>query len=361
MIEAHLYPPIFFNMLLILTLLSVYQLMTYSSSFRIYLYKEKNEFWAWIFVVFLAIFIGFRPISGVFVDMTSYARVYENAKYIQEASMLYQNSDVVFNTYMFLCAKVMPFSFFTFLTEAVYVILPLLAIRRLFPNNVWVAYLMYVSAFSFFGYATNGIQNGMAVAVFIFALSQIKRKWLFSILLFVSVGLHNSMLLPVFSLLCNFFYKNSKTYLILWLVAIPLAFIGGGFFENVFSSLGFDDRMNRYLNPEENLDHTSGLRLDFLLYSSIPILVGYYVIFVREITSKYYTLLLNTYTLSNTFWVLIIQVSFGYRFAYLSWFLYPLVLLYPFLRLPLFQNQHLKVALILFLHFAFTYFMWIKG
>mgnify|MGYP007128044265 CR=1 FL=1 len=53
----------------------------------------------------------------------------------------------------------------------------------------------------------------------------------------------------------------------------------------------------------------------------------------RKIFNSQYLLLLHTYVLANAFWVMLIRASYSNRFAYLSWFMYPVVLAYPLLTL----------------------------
>ena len=75
-----------------------------------------------------------------------------------------------------------------------------------------------------------------------------------------------------------------------------------------------------------------------------------------------YLLLFGMYVYSNAFWIMVIRSSFSNRFAYLSWFLYPVVLAYPMLRFPLWKQRHgQKTALVLLAHFAFTLVMWLIG
>jgi hypothetical protein len=68
--------------------------------------------------------------------------------------------------------------------------------------------------------------------------------------------------------------------------------------------------------------------------------------------------MLNTYLLANAVWVLLIHASFSNRFAYLSWFMMPWLLVYPFLPgKTLTRPRGGVIAVVLFLQFMFTYFM----
>lgn len=59
----------------------------------------------------------------------------------------------------------------------------------------------------------------------------------------------------------------------------------------------------------------------------IMILYGYY--FEKMIKDSFYTKLLSLFILANIIWVVFMQTNFHYRIAYLSLFLYPLLILYP--------------------------------
>ena len=106
----------------------------------------------------------------------------------------------------------------------------------------------------------------------------------------------------------------------------------------------------------ELFSHT-GFRWDFVLYSVMPIYLAYIVIIKREIYDKLYIILINTYIFSNSFWIMVINSLNSNRFAYLSWFMYPIVIAYPLLKLEIWPDQNKKVVQILMLHIGFTFFM----
>ena len=59
---------------------------------------------------------------------------------------------------------------------------------------------------------------------------------------------------------------------------------------------------------------------------------------------------------------MVIRAAFSNRFAYLSWFLYPIVIAYPLLRLPIWKtNQGKRLNQIMMANIGFTYIMWLLG
>lgn len=168
------------------------------------------------------------------------------------------------------------------------------------------------------------------------------------------------MLLPSLGFVIANLYNHPKKMLTFWLVCIPLSLVGGGFFENFFASLGFeDDRLSYLTDGNVNNDNFSstGFRWDFLIYSGTAIFAGWYYIVKKEFNEKIYFWLFNTFVFSNAFWILVIRANFSNRFAYLSWFMMGLVIIYPLLRQQLIPKQHQKVGLILLANFAFTFLM----
>jgi len=72
----------------------------------------------------------------------------------------------------------------------------------------------------------------------------------------------------------------------------------------------------------------------------------------------FYARLVNTYLFANAVWILVINATCSNRFAYLSWFMMPWVLLYPFV--PGASNGRPRTGLIapvLTAHYMFTYAM----
>lgn len=109
-----------------------------------------------------------------------------------------------------------------------------------------------------------------------------------------------------------------------------------------------------------NVDYSgfayAGFRWDFLAYSIVPIIIGWFAERKGNIDSIY-KYLLNAYILSNAFWVLVIRAQFSDRFASISWTLYSIVLAYPLLKLDIWNKQLNKVQLGLWGQVAFLWLM----
>ena len=89
----------------------------------------------------------------------------------------------------------------------------------------------------------------------------------------------------------------------------------------------------------------------------MPIIMAWFVTMKRNFQDKTYHIIATTYILANAFWVMVIRSEQSNRFAYLSWFLYPLVIAYPLLRMNIWEDQDRKTAMILLAYSGFTFFM----
>ena len=159
-----------------------------------------------------------------------------------------------------------------------------------------------------------------------------------------------------------YFFKPQRILFIIWLLSIVVSLLMGDVVADFFANLGFDDRLNRYIMTEANEDlfSSTGFRWDFLLYSAVPIVIGYYILVKKRTYNLTYLLLLGTYILTNSFWVMVIRAQYSNRFAYLSWFLYPIVICYPLLKLKIWpKTQGSKVAYTMVGHLAFTFIMYL--
>lgn len=366
-ISPQLYQPLFLAIVFIFTIIHYFRIEPLTSFGLLHSWKKSGG----IFLLTAAfiLIVGLRPVDKAFGDTVNYAYIYEILGGASSLRDILPGDEILFNSLMFYCSKVMDVSFFFLIVEVIYVVPIYIACRKLAGNNSGIMMLFCFAAFSFFSYGVNGIRNGMACSLIILALSLIqgstKDKIICAILCVLAIGSHKSTALPVICMLLALYIKKPRVMFLFWLGSILLSLVAGSQIENFFVSLGFDDRMEDYLNPEEEtmeMFSSVGFRWDFLLYSCVPIVMGWYLIFRKRIYNKTYLLLLGTYIFANAFWIMVIRASFSNRFAYLSWFLYPMVLSYPLLKLPIWKKtQGRNTGLIMLGHYAFTLVLFLIG
>ena len=341
------------------------------------IYLKDNYMPLLVFSVFYVLFFGLRPVSVVFGDTAIYDAGYKVMQNYGVYGLNIQNdgtvdvlesagSDWLFYSVMFICAQVMSVNFFFLIVMYFYIAMMYLGCREFDYKHGATLMLFCIGAFSFYGYSVNGLRNGIACSFVILALARFsKGEKLWPIILaLIAMGCHKSAALPIACAVFTYYVRNPKYMYLVWIVSILLSLAIGGYLSNLLTLIGYDERLAQNLQSGADVEQSWGVememrfRWDFLLYSSMPILLGWYTIFKRKFYNNTYLILLGTYMYANAFWVILIRSLFSNRFAYLSWFLYPIVLAYPLLNFPVFKKQHSKkVTWILLAHFSLTTFL----
>lgn len=355
------YSFVYFNILMVIMLITLFH--AYQNDLFAPQTKTFSLIFGWIFLIFITLYIGTRPMHYSFGDMGTYAAIY---KKIQTGQKVIVKNDFIFNYFMVFCSKIMSVKTWFLLCAFIY-IWPCYLFSKKFCGSYWYyVFFIFVASYMFWPFATNGIRNGLATSIFVWSLFFYKRKIVAYALMALAFGIHNSLIIPIAAFIVSGIYKNPKAYLYIWFASIPLSLTGGGFWESLFLGLGFgnDNRAEDYLTATDKYKDAfayTGFRWDFLFYSSFGAFAGWYYIFKKKITDQFYIHLWGTYMIANAFWILIIRANFSNRFAYLSWFLMAPVIAYPLLRYKIFPDQYRVVGAVIALYYLFTYFMFLRG
>ena len=259
-----------------------------------------------------------------------------------------------------------------------------------------MAMLFFLSAFSTFTFGVNGLRNGCACSMVLFAFAiaanqNIVKLALAGGVVLFAFGIHRSISLPIAAFLASsYLLKSPKWAIYFWVLSIGVSLVAGGTMVNLFANLGFDDRMSSYassMKDDASQFSQTGFRWDFLLYSAMPVWLAWHVTKKAERervmsgetleetetgvlgagriadahSMRVFNILSTTYILANSFWVMVNTAAFSNRFAYLSWFLYPVVIAYGVIRLHIWEDQDKKAGLILLAHAGFTIVMFLLG
>jgi hypothetical protein len=320
-----------------------------------------NKLAAWILAIGMIVFIGTRPISGIFVDMGNYAKNY-NFVQINGASTY---ADWLFNYLVEIMAPYFSVNVFFIVCTTLYIIPLTLAAYNRHGNLAFPVLLSLMTSFSFFSYGTNGLRNGIATSLLIAAFSWSNRFIVMLALMLAAIGMHGSALIPIVFFLITLVWSRTWSYGLAW--AFTLAFVtitGSRTSEIIMQFLpsgGDDNRLESYIGGIGN--DRGGYRLDFILYSIVPIIVSYIFAKKEMRSDQFYKRLLCTYLATNSFWLLVMYAAFSNRFAYLSWFLMPWVIIYPLLPRQTKTNakddalRYIILACAICAHFAFTFLM----
>ena len=358
MIPPSLYKGIY---LIIISILTLFISSQYQNRNGLSVYRDsRNNIFSILFTIALILFIGFRPLSGRhFVDMANYATFYSA---VLDGAVFQFNSgtdNIIFdNLFAWWGSARLGYTSFFLLIAAIYFGAAYCGIKKLFPNNTLAAYVVFLAAFSTFSYATNGIKAGAAASMFILAMGYRDNLKVCIPLVLITLGFHHSMIMVVAAFVMTLFIKNPKFYFVFWVFCLFMAAAHVTAFAQLFS--GFTTEHGaEYLLGDNGVDGTKGgFRIDFIIYSSVPVIVGWYAVFRKRIElSKLYKDLLNLYLCLNGIWMLCMYAEFTNRIAYLSWFIYPIVLIYPFLKEQMGGNRYRTFTFIMIGHLCFTLFM----
>lgn len=348
---------IYFNILLILVILTWFLMeLKYNSYKKISLFSLVSGVFLYFFTL---IIIGLRPVTWYFGDMGQYNKMFNIFAKGWELNI---NKDFIFYSIMKALSYFGTSSLFFFVIAFLYITPLYIASKRLFKKYYYFAFLILVTSFEFWSYGVNGIRNGLATSIMILAFSYMNKKVIMYLLFLLAFGIHSSVLIPILAYFISSLYKSKTFYFKIWFVSIFVSYLIGNYIEEIITSLGIMDEdvvMTYFKNKDlyaKSFSHT-GFRWDFLLYSSSAVIISYYFIIKKKFNDDYYIQLTNIYLLSNLAWILVIRASFSNRFAYLSWFMMGLIIIYPFLKQKFWKKQFAYVGRIILIYFIFTYIM----
>ena len=370
LVPAEQYKLVFYCTMFVICLLTGIYYLDSNSCQK--LLKQNSALLPFLLTVILIIYIGLRPIRGRFFgDMAMYHHVWRLVDESSLATNLFEsNREWFFQFIMVSSKRIVPEpQFFFLLVDVIYFGCHFWACKKLLWENVWLAVLFTFFSFQFFTFGTNGLRNGMGCSLMLVSIAyfadRTKKGYIIGLLFIIlALGCHRSVLIPTVAMLIStFFFKDIKYPISIWLFCILLSLFAGNYFQNLFIGIGLDQRMSTYSSVSERtmtkFSHI-GFRWDFLLYSSMPIVLAWFARY-RGIINKTFYFLANTYIIANSFWVLVCRVAYSNRFAYLSWFLYALVIAYGVVRVPIWEKQDKNAGWILLGHSAFTMIMFIIG
>ena len=359
--DALLYQPIFLTVTGAASYILVAQYMSSPSS--LLRQQQRSMALPLIMSLIFVFWLGGRPLSArAFGDTVNYALEYATMEASGVSVSMNWNNEWIWRMLMTACKSsgMSVWGFFT-VVEAGYILSALWAVKRFLPTNPMLGMLFVWTSLMFFTFGVNGLRNGLACHIMLLAMSFFfDDKYVAGLALcLLAFGIHRSVMLPIAAMFAGrYIVRDFRYAIVFWVASIFVSLIMGGAITNFFASLGFDDRMSSYNTTEyaESFSNT-GFRWDFLLYSSFPVLMGWYVCVRKGIRDDWYRTLCATYCLSNAFWVMVIRAAFSNRFAYLSWFMYPLVIAYPLINLPVWEDQDRKTGMILAAYCSFSLFM----
>lgn len=353
MIPAELYHDLY---LMIVMLLALFTITNYKIKNSPYLSQTVNHKCLAI-LMFFVLFIGLRPLSIVFADMGQYAGMMAYWNGLEFHFDFNAENKIYDNLMIFLACNNFPYPLFYTFIAAIYYTCYYICFRKIFRNNSLVVFVLFLSAFMTFASSVNGIKAGAATAIFMVAVAYYNNWKVWLPVLLISWGFHHAMQLPVGAFLCTKLYNRTKKYFYFWIFCALCAAAHITIFQTILGGLTDEKGASYLIGSGGEWGGRSGFRIDFVLYSAMPVLVGYYAIIKKKFADLYYERILSIYLLVNGFWMLCMYVNYNNRIAALSWGMYVLVLFYPVLRCAWPGNKSAVFRKMAWAHIGFTFAM----
>lgn len=213
-----------------------------------------------------------------------------------------------------------------------------LGLRKYYGRGWGYVLIVYTMYPFFISYFASGLRQAIAMAiVFWGVIGYAKNKKLFRIILIVLLGsLFHLSVLVVFPAILALHYAERwltiSKVMGIWVIVCLVSMLGLNEQLLGFLSGFFDDssRYQYYLDSDkidevqQALNYRTGFRLDFTLFSILPIL--YVLYFERR--SGIDLWLIKYYLIVNCAWQLLTFTASNDRFAALSWFYIPTILIH---------------------------------
>lgn len=292
-----------------------------------------------IYLLFVVLLIGLRPIGpNGFTDTQMYIQWFEKSKNMN----IIPSKDLGFGFLIWISSKI-------FTIRVFFIICVLLSFGTLYWVSIQVNrrywflfFLGTMVSLYFWNHQVFTLRQGIASVVFLAGL--FRKKLFFRFFLFlIAISFHKSFLLPVLCFIVVSFFNKTNFYLLLWFISVPISyFFGNEIGKFCFAIFPEDIRYYYVMQPSDQINFM-GFRWGVVFYSLVFIIFPYYY----KCNDSNYKKIFNLYLLTNIFTIFIIWSAGGFihRFAYLSWFLTPLLVYYPLLtrKLNFTYKPYLKV------------------
>lgn len=308
-------------------------------------------------LLIVVLFIGLRPLDFEFADMGQYAdflEYYHGKLFVFDKDV---ENLIYDNMMMFLACHDFPYPLYYTMIASIYFTCYYICIRKLFPNDSLVMFILFLSAFMTFTSSTNGIKAGAATAIFMVAVAHYDNWKVWIPLLLISIGVHHAMQVPIVAFLCTKLYHNPKPYFYFWIFCLICAVGHVTIFQTLFASYTDAKGASYLMTDGSEWGGKAGFRLDFVLYSAMPVLVGYYAIIKAKFADVYYERILSIYMLANGVWMLCMYMNYNNRLAALSWGMYEVVLFYPVIKCAWPGNKDVTFRKMAWIQVGFTMIM----
>ena len=295
-----------------------------------------------IFALFCLVWLATCPVIWDSPsDRNSWATTFEWAREYAESIRPYLSMrDPVWQAFKYLCTRIMDYRGWFLITALLYVGSYFLASCRLCRRNVAAMFIAVTGGFAFYSYGVNAVRAGVSLALIFLSYTYTEEKWKMFACMAAALCAHFSSGIPACAMLLSLpiitrkcdrqqTIKRLGLLFILWIAIMTVSGLFGREVTDCFNRIASGTDRLSYLANRPDCGYRTGFRVDFILFSLFPIVVSAFYLLICKYRSFVYCRILSAYLLANTFWLPVIRVPFTDRFAYLSWFLMPFLLISP--------------------------------
>lgn len=246
-----------------------------------------------------------------------------------------------FVTFQWLLSKISTsYVFFISITTLLIVLIIISALKRIVPyDKIPLIIFGYLSLFSFYSLINNVLRQEFSVAFLLIMLICLKKnKYMLAVtFLIIAVSFHMTAIIGAILIISHKMNFSFNTHIYIFFVtALTMLF---NINQQIVSLLPFslvDDAGNyiqQYTSDSSLLRYGEVNRLDFLLFSVFWFVFGlfFYKKYMRG--DLFYELIIKAYAIYGSMFFLFGFISFSDRLAAYSWFLIPLLLFYPIIKM----------------------------
>lgn len=312
------------------------------------IYKEvfyKSTLFGVLLSVALILWIGYYPWQDLGGDREVYMMEFHQEDQILQSS---PHSDPLWKAFTSFAHARFTDAEYLLILATVYVGCHFAFARHFFRGNEGLAMTFFASSMFFSSYGCNAMRQGIAAAIILLAIAAWDRDRIIGLFLMLcATQIHISVALTAGAIVFCTLWRDTRTIFLFWLLCIPVSFVAGSFFQQLLepylSDLTHRSAVAGYMLAEDSEAYRSGFRIDFIVYSVLPVIMGRYYIFGKGFRDAAYETIFRAYLLANAFWILVIRSNFSDRMAFLSWVLMPMILIYP-----LFKAKNIEYPTLLF-------------
>jgi len=352
---------VYYLLIMVFVILTVYQCHT-QQVLRTDVAALNASFGIFL-TVSMILLMGLRPVDWHFGDTINYAKGFyamQDAGYVYEPTF---GREWLWDNLHNFCVAYADIHVFFLICAILYMGGLAVALRQIFGIHYYVPLIVFMSMFTFWSYGVNGVRNGIGSSIFILALANINRPVLAGLLGVCATGFHKSMWLVVVAAVVAWYIKNAYIYLAGWFLSILLSLSMGMTLQNFISQIGIfqgDERFQGYLTGSnqvgEIVQTTMEFRWDFVAFSALGIAFGWYFIMKRKFKDEFYIWIFNIYCFANAFWIIVIRATYSNRIAQISWFILPLVMVYPTSKKRFWTDHEKYMGYAVIIMYAFNFY-----